>query len=57
MENFKNGDLVLITGGEFKGVPGKVVDNEGPVKWIKLSTTGEVANVHEEHMHKVRSGE
>ncbi|SCC37870.1 Protein of unknown function [Bacillus thuringiensis] len=29
MENFKNGDLVLITRGEFKGIPGKVVDNSG----------------------------
>ncbi|WP_044782881.1 MULTISPECIES: hypothetical protein [Bacillus cereus group] len=53
MGNFKNGDLVLITGGEFKGIPGKIVNNEGPVKWIMLSTTRKVANVHKEHMQKV----
>lgn len=53
MANFKNGDLVIITEGEYKGIPGKVVDNDGPVMWVMLSTTKQVANVHEEHMEQL----
>lgn len=55
MKKFKNGDLVIITEGEFKGVgvTGKVVDNERSIMSVMLSTTQEVASVHEDHMKKL----
>lgn len=53
MKKFKNGDLVIITEGECKGVTGKVVDNERSIMSVMLSTTQEVASVHEDHMKKL----
>lgn len=47
MNKFKNGDMVLIINGKHRTLSGKVVDNEGPVIWIKLTTTKEVVNVYE----------
>lgn len=55
MGNFKNGDLVIITEGEHKGISGKIVDNYGPVMWAMLSTTKEVVNVHEDHIEILTS--
>ena len=49
-KKFKNQDLVIVTKGDFKGIEGKVVDDEGPILWVMLSTTNEVANVHENDM-------
>ncbi len=53
MKEFKNGDLVFITEGEFKGIQGKVEDSEGAVKSVRLSTTKKVANIPDEHLQKV----
>ncbi|MEK4873005.1 MULTISPECIES: hypothetical protein [Bacillota] len=53
MGKFKNEDLVIIMEGKYKDVIGKVVDNEAPLMWVMLSTTNEIANVHENHMEKL----
>ncbi|MGQ8823817.1 hypothetical protein CN582_25105 [Bacillus wiedmannii] len=53
MKEFKNGDLVVVTEGEFKGINGKVEDNQGAVISVRLSTTKKVAIIPEEHLQKV----
>ncbi len=53
MKKFKNNELVIITKGKYKGITGKVVDNEGPITLVMLSTTKEVINAHENHMRKI----
>lgn len=51
---FKNHDLVMVTQGEFRGIEGEVVDNESPILWVKLSTTNEIANIHENDLIKIK---
>jgi len=52
MTNFKKDDLVIIL-DEVDGLAGKVgiiVDNEGPVMWVRLPGTEQVLNIHEENI-------
>lgn len=53
-KKFKEHDLVIMTQGEFKGIEGKVVDDEAPILWVMMSNTKEVINVHEKDLELIK---
>ena len=47
MTKFKENDVVIVTDGEFVGETGRILDDEGPVRWVMLFSTEVVITIHE----------